>query len=201
MRHISNIIAWSLVALFAGTTAIANWYYYQAVKLEIEGITFYGYHLHHNKTTSTNLTSVVSTSDWKTYTNNTYRFSIKYPANWYVTENTDGEGVVIITNFKYPSENGRELIASETKRVISIKDNPNNLSAKQYFATNNSDATIISQKNITIGAASAFKAQVKSELGNLFIVDIPYNNKIIEIVSYANSDNLDQMLSSLQFIK
>jgi len=43
------------------------------------------------KTTAPAITDAISTADWKTYTNDTYKFSFKYPANWEVnkTEITD----------------------------------------------------------------------------------------------------------------
>lgn len=41
---------------------------------------------------------------WNIYKNNQHKFLMKYPKGWHITENTDGEGDCIITNFKYPSD-------------------------------------------------------------------------------------------------
>lgn len=86
-RNISPWIAWSLVALFFGTTVISTWYYYQLAAMTIdESATFFGVNVHKSKTatpsTSTSTATSKPTSTDLTYTNSTYGFTLTFPATW-----------------------------------------------------------------------------------------------------------------------
>jgi hypothetical protein len=56
--------------------------------------------------TSTPTNSPIDTSDWKTYTNNEYGYSLKYPSDWELKEYSNMEGSPIT------------LISPETKKII-----------------------------------------------------------------------------------
>lgn len=80
-KHLSPWIAWSLVALFAGLAAFVTWYYYDQVSTVYDNATSFGVNVS-KKAATTTPAATSATADWKTYTNDTYGFSFKYPSLW-----------------------------------------------------------------------------------------------------------------------
>jgi len=65
-------------------------------------------------------TSMLGTSSVLTYTNNTYGFTFKYPANWRLTEDTDKKTVKIISDLTAPGdENASVPMREVTMKVVS----------------------------------------------------------------------------------
>lgn len=89
-KHVSHAIAWSLIALFAGSLAFGIWTYYSQIS-DIYDNSF-NISISHKKTTTTEITTMAktttnsATADWKIYTNDTYGFSFKYPEDWTSTK-------------------------------------------------------------------------------------------------------------------
>lgn len=73
-EHISPWIAWALVALMTGIAGFCLWYYYDQITSTYDNIIATGSIRRNIPTTAT--------ADWKTYENDTYGFSIKYPDPW-----------------------------------------------------------------------------------------------------------------------
>ena len=77
-----------------------------------------------NENMNTNTNSSLNTSDWKTYTNEKYGYSVKYPNNYRVME-----GDIYIHIYSYPEENsynpGSPPPQDEIKIVISIYNDLN----------------------------------------------------------------------------
>jgi len=101
--HVSHTIAWSLIALFAGSLAFGIWMYSNQIDTIYAGSVSIS--VTHKKTAATKPTTATTgttitdaTADWQTYTNSTYNFSFKYPKDWTVTNKTGGKDASEITD-------------------------------------------------------------------------------------------------------
>ena len=142
---------------------------------------------------------LVGIAGWKTYANREFRFRIDYPSKWYLTTST-GEGLAVITNFKYPQATGRELSPSETKRVISVVENPNDLTPRQLLASGDEGSKILEESPLIIDDIQATKFKTSGPFGTSYHLYIPggADNEMILIVSAGSTDKLDEMLESIK---
>lgn len=156
------------------------------------------------KTETTTTTTITDeTKDWKTYSYATQGFSIKYPSNWYFTEETQGEGFVILTNFKYPCEVDcpGHLLETQTKMVIQSRNNPNKLSVEEFaeeIIEDEGSATVISKKELTVSGLKAIKCILSDTFGDLSNVFISSSGKIFQITTYSNQEFVDQMIATIK---
>ena len=137
-------------------------------------------------------TTADKTADWKTYTNSTYKFSMKYPSAW--TLRNDGEGVAeIYSNYGA----GRGLLATETKVVINVYDNSTNQSIESYLGEG---ATILSKSSVMVGGVSATNYSIKPEMGyQISNVLFAQNSNVYSILTYESQTNLSALLASFTF--
>lgn len=140
--------------------AVAPWLFVVLIIVVLAGIGFFGWNYFQDKKPSTINTKVsntktkvtppvISSADWKTYTNEQFGYSIKYPADW-VTETTDkcapstttSEYVCsqYIASYKYAQMSGQDLVEANPKdspngMIIAIEaySNPKNLSLSDYI--------------------------------------------------------------------
>jgi len=138
-------------------------------------------------------------TETKTYTNKKDGYTFEYPANWFVTEDTEG---TIVTNFKYPQENGTELAENQTKIVINLKNNPQKMTPKTWAANTIGDqTTIIKKEELKVGEKDAYKMKTKGEMGNVTSVYVAKSStKMLEIINYGNDLGLTKIIESLKFI-
>ena len=100
-KHVSHAIAWSLIALLAGSLAFGIWTYFSQISDIYDNSLTISFS--HKKTTTpattTTTTSTTATTDatadWKTYTNSRVKYSFKYPLT--------GLTLVLDETIKYPS--------------------------------------------------------------------------------------------------
>lgn len=112
-KHVSHAIAWSLIALLAGSLAFGIWAYFNQISdIYDNSLTI---SISHKKTTSTKPTTTTATAttdataDWKTYTNDNYGFSFKYPEDWTKNEVNTKQDSVKIATFTSP-ETAQEIV-------------------------------------------------------------------------------------------
>ena len=141
-------------------------------------------------------------SDWATYTNDRENFRFRYPPTWFITTNTT-EGEVILTNFKYPQENGSQLTEDQVKAIFKIDPNPSSLSASEWLdqEVDKDDTTILDRKQIEIDGETAVKSRQRDLLDNIFYaVNIPHNGKMYSIIWLNNDDkDLNTLIDSFEF--
>lgn len=146
-KHVSHVIAWSLIALFAGSLAFGIWMYSNQIDTIYAGSV--NLSVTHKKTAATTGTTTATTgattgttttdntADWKTYTDTTYGYSVKYPSNWvvnnsnlkliefrekgktYSIEATDIYAIAISIDEKAQTKTALEL-ANERKSIITV---------------------------------------------------------------------------------
>ena len=94
--HVSSMIAWSLIALFAGSLAFGIWMYSNQIDTIYAGSATIS--VTHKKTAATKpTTTTTTTAEWLTYTNTTYGYSIQYPKELSYVESTDKKNVYFQT--------------------------------------------------------------------------------------------------------
>jgi len=138
----------------------------------------------------------------KVFTNQEDGYSFEYSSTgWFVIKDKS-EGVVI-TNFKYLSSDGRELINDEVKMTINIKDNTEKMTPKAWSTKNIGDEEkILLKKDLKVDGKSAYK--IKTE--NIGIMTSVYiaksSTKMVEIVCFGNDKELQlsKILESFKFL-
>lgn len=168
--------------------AVTPWLFLVFIIVVLAGISFFSWNYFQNKKTVTTVNPVakvetkvtppvISSADWKKYTNEQYGYSVKYPAEW-VTETTDkctpstttSEYVCsqYIASYKYAQMSGQDMVQANPKdspngAIISIVtfSNPKNLSLSDYVLSkdglNNADSKL---QKITINENEFLKETI-----------------------------------------
>ena len=98
--HVSHVIAWSLIALFAGSLAFGIWMYSNQIDTIYSGSANLTVTSKKTTTTKPSAKTTDTTAAWLTYTNETYNYSIQYPKELSYVESTDKKSV----NFQTAAE-------------------------------------------------------------------------------------------------
>jgi hypothetical protein len=138
---------------------------------------------------------------WRSYTNEQYNFQIGYPEDWELTTDSQ-EGLAVITNYKNPEEESRQLRENQAKRILTTEDNRKKLSAREFQAEALQDR-IIGSNTIESGDMKAEKIELSGALGKYFRVYFPdkENNRFIILTSAGEQNNLDDMIRSFKFTR
>ena len=148
-------------------------------------------------------TSSADTANWKTYTNNQYKYYIKYPSNW-LTANSDGD----FYNDEYFSDPGidKNLHQRITIRVIKYVG-PKWKNSKEYFDEiyqNSTKLTILglpAAKEIVNGGKPNSETYYST---NIYI----YMDNLVYVLSNSSTEKatvdkyepiFDQILSTFKF--
>jgi flagellar basal body-associated protein FliL len=162
--------------------------------------------------TSSLTTSPIDTTNWKTYTNDKYGFSFKYPdksdsvdniiritEEYSDTNDTISEFVSFYDVRNYPPDK-TSLRPDETKISFNYFTNPDNLSLKD-FAENE-------LKNRESANNESYKSGTETLINghNMYLIDnydlfIKTDIGIIEVYSYSDDKYFDPLVSTIQFIK
>lgn len=133
-----------------------------------------------------------------TYTNEKDGYSINYPAGWFVTKDSEG---VILTNFKYPQEDGTELSGNQTKIVINLKNNPQKMTPKTWaLNTIGEETTVLKKEELKIASKDAYKVKTEGLGVTTSVFVAKTSTKMLEIINYGDDSELSNILESLKFI-
>jgi hypothetical protein len=210
-KHLSPWIAWGLVILAFGVALFCIWYYYFQVGVAYENSTTDFLSL--KKKTTTTATPATSTADWKTYTNDTYGVSFKYPKDWTFTETSLTNSLLNVnaTNATVKSGTDNPGLASVTVYQSLDKLDTKNLnptSIKDYLDKYAGLSDPIYQNIVskTIADLSGYTAKMgPNQLGGGSVYVITLNSgKIVVIRTYntgITQDQIDNILSTLKFTK
>jgi len=135
---------------------------------------------------------------WQTYSNQQFGFSIRYPENWTVTTETN-EGLAVIANFDYPSNQGRELRSGETKRVIRVIENVSNRSLSDLQREVVPSGQIVDINSLKTVDASAIKVTLRGNQGEFERFIIPGRNNAYIITVLGSDENSDKMIETFDF--
>lgn len=216
-KHVSHVIAWSLIALFAGSLAFGIWMYSNQIDTIYSGSV--NLSVTHKKTTAkpttattgtttTGTTATSATAEWKTYTNTKYSYSVKYPNDWEYTEQfLESKGTVSFGNISKPME----LEGGKYYPIaINYHNNPNNLTWDKFFDGENAETVEgYSKKSDTkVGGKAAINLTGVPGLLSYTYVIIPLNKAFIVIqkpedsqVGYGVDATYSSMLSTFTFTK
>lgn len=149
-------------------------------------------------------------TNWKTYTNIEYGYSIKYPSTWFTKDLTTGAGAL---NFQALNDN-QQIDISSYKISISINDSDIERAKRflNYGDAGNQNTAEVS--SITVAGKVGVKAVVTHsqldgetnnwvDTGKSYQILIPYNEKLIRILarSIDETELVDKMVGTLLFLK
>jgi len=164
-----------------------------------------------NANTNTSNTNSTATADWKTYTNSTYGYSIKYPKDWTVSQVTTADATtdaVKNSNIQFKNQDNIKLrITSESKSRW------NGATVDKYatdYITPKDYSTITDKKSYKIGDTTGIQELVtitKSSPTDLASKGIWYfsenENYYYAFITTETTQSLTikNMLSTFQFTK
>lgn len=158
--------------------------------------------------TSSPTNSANQTADWKTYTNNTYGFSFKYPKDWYIDEMVSANGIAVIANYPNANELNKENSPDNLQQLLLVKtiaegtyskalpdaviksQNLNNITTYEFRNLETGD------KNSTLVWNKVAKFKIGEQYFELAALgeSIPSNRKL-------QLDTFDAILTTFQFTK
>lgn len=212
-KYISSWIAWSIIALAVGITGFASWYQWNQIDTITSSMSISV--VKKSATTAKTATDVANT-DWKTYTNDTYGFSFKYPKDWVVSEipasATSNPGVALASPATVSNRSQWEApqndinityAATVATDVVNVLNKLGATTIDDYVTKNN-ELTKIGTVNlgevkgidtIANGMAAYYNIYVvkNNHLYNVFFNTVPSKDKL------TDTDN--QILSTFQFTK
>ncbi len=133
--------------------------------------------------------SPINTSNWKTFTNQTFNFSFKYPSNWKIDEIPDD---ILGRYINFFEEGGTQIPTTnmntrgnEIFRIMLYRD--------ETIFDNLKEVKPISPTSITVSGKPALKSESQ--------IDILVKNKVLhlEIISNESKKYIDQILSTFRF--
>lgn len=141
----------------------------------------------------------IDTSNWKTHTDPTYKYSFRYPPDWTLISAKTGSTLL----HSWPPEKppvGRGLLpSSEIQLEFSVFANPDRLNAKQWHQNVTSYDSIVKQEFLKVNGVQAVRSTWKSGIAT---VDFADGDKMYTILGPVNSRYLpefDQILQTFKF--
>lgn len=170
------------------------------------------------KTTATSTTTIPTTTDatasWKTYTSDAFKYSIKYPSNWFVT--ADGnllsvnspENQAIRDQTNAYNEGYAPTILIQYFASVSDYVNqgtPQVKSTKMLLEFIQGEANKNTLNEITLGGQKAYEYEAGGFAGNYYYIACEYTAKVYstQIVSEKSALTATEklILSTFQFTK
>ena len=202
-KHVSHAIAWSLIALLAGSLAFGIWTYFSQISdIYDNSLTIsFSHKKTTTKPTTATTTTADATADWKTYTNTKYKYSIKLPQDYGTLAEFNGDFISTIS----PEENllnfGNRQVAKEGNS-FGIYINNNNIDniVKEY---QKSDVTVTSvkigqNKNIEAKKVVSNKNELRFKVAYL----IDHNDNLYNIEDTREGNSIiTTIISTFTFTK
>lgn len=215
--HVSHWIAWSVIILVVGVAGFFGWRYFDEITTIYDN-TFVASIRSYKKTTTTPATTTTTdaTADWKTYTNDTYKFSFKYPKDWEST-----------TFFNYPGDTNSiiNLVTSALAQQIknktsdqileitptlnlkyyaSSKDLPDNNNQKSNSATlldylKNQTNVVTSYSAKQYGDIKGYQAE-QTNIGGISYYYFEHSGNVF-LISHEAPKDIENIVKSFTFTK
>lgn len=152
--------------------------------------------------------TTVSTADWKTYTNTTYSYSIKYPSDWYLYDSNNKDvrvqpkqaysGPVANEPIPGPDSNAFEVIVSSTTKSLTDAANV----ASNGMGKTRTSIIIGGQPGILGTTTCADNPGVGCDAPTWLVVYKGYQYLISSNLGYdSNKTDFEAILSTFQFTK
>lgn len=163
-----------------------------------------------NTVVNTN-TAGVDTSDWQTYENEEYGYSIQFPSDWYTSTQpapsfpTDGvTEQIYITNYNPNDEGGGSLASNQVNYIIKVFENSSNFTAVEFVESikqKSSDysSVITSEQSAVVFGINAYQVNW-SGLGSGIESYFPNQNYMFEIDGIGEISLYEEILSTFQFL-
>ncbi|MDP4000197.1 MAG: PEGA domain-containing protein [bacterium] len=142
-------------------------------------------------------------SEFKTYTNGTYGYTLRYPRRWKVVEH--GPDNVIFTDPKAPGGQGEEGEERAPLTVLAL-DNPRSLGAVAWYKAReeypDEDQSLIKQKKVTVNGLTAYRYETPYGFVPYLITVVTEGDKAFLFQQIQDSPNrklYDQTLGTLTF--
>jgi len=153
-----------------------------------------------------------SMSDWKTYTSEKYRYSIKYPPTWYIDPAPVGGlgGSTKISSYDLEKELGRggPVLSNELKVEVFVLENPSHLDATEWLKENSrflETGATEPRQTVVIDELTGVRTRTKKGIYSDSSVFVPKGKRMYLIVATPLDSKylevFDLMLGSLELIR
>ncbi|MCL5411727.1 MAG: hypothetical protein M1150_03235 [Patescibacteria group bacterium] len=161
--------------------------------------------------TSTSSATTSATANWKTYSNSTLGFTLKYPNSWSVADNLNGSVSIESADFRQDDKNKLEEQATSGAKIFISTSSVSTLptrSVGQVIKGSDTvtDKEVLSVKSITVDGKSGIEWDFQEKGNPAFtgtIAKVLNNAKTYEIEiiysSKTSKDIFDQILSTFKF--
>lgn len=142
-------------------------------------------------------------SEFKTYTNGTYKYALRYPRRWNVVEH--GSDNIVFTDPKAPGGQGEEGEERAPLTILAL-DNPNSLGPEAWYKAREEypqeDQSQIKRRKITVNGLPAYQYETPYGFVPYLITVVTEGNKAFLFQQIRNSPDrklYDQVLGTLTF--
>lgn len=160
-----------------------------------------------NTNAAVNTNIAVSVNDWKTYTNETGHYLIRYPKDWTNTADSS-DGTAMFYDSRALSQDGVGDLIIGSKIEIYIRDNYSS-AVTPSFTPLDEGSTLLSEIATTIDAKAARRRTFRSSYGGIIINELHTlsQKKLFNLIQYIPEDAkvdeytsiFDQILTTFQF--
>lgn len=127
-------------------------------------------------------TTVTDTSSWKTYTNDAYGFSFKYPSDYTKNDLENGVAIDSATTGGY-----------EQPHLVLVESISSDKTLEEYLATQIQEKTFTEQASYSLAGKVGLEG-VDHGMANQYVIHVKTNSAIINI--YLDSGNKDTLAES-----
>lgn len=142
------------------------------------------------------------TANWKTYTDTENRFTLKYPLEWSVEENTNSNSW---KSADYKVSNTGNIVSGQ-EIVLFVDQNPTGKSIKDWWGTDNTDYIVSNKISFNTDGYNSIKYNLSAPGGAVYGVLIDKSGEVFRFEAYATTEKtpsiikiLNQILSTFKF--
>lgn len=142
------------------------------------------------------------TANWKTYTDTENRFTLKYPLEWSVEENTNSNSW---KSADYKVSNTGNIVSGQ-EIILFVDQNPTGKSIENWWGTDNTDYIVSNKISFKTDGYDSIKYNLSAPGGAVYGVLIDKSGEVFRFEAYATTEKtpsiikiLNQILSIFKF--
>ena len=136
------------------------------------------------------------TANWKTYTNQKYNFSFKYPSSWTISSQGKNDTYNLLLGFSGPDIKNYEVISFAVKENLNTQDEIKSLNQ----LSDTFGSKVLKTENLSVGNNKGIVITYSTAEGNTPEEAVIEHKGNIYLFIHSPNINLDQILSTFKFL-